>query len=404
MAATRRAVLGRRTRCGRTTPGWVQAGPSSVGAPTTAIGSHTGAMAYEASPDELAVVERAQQIADEVLFPLAQDVDRSIASVDGGLRALAGAGLFGITGPATCGGSDLAAHAARRAIAAVGSGCGATFFVWVQHHGVVRSVRASTNAALIEQLLGPMCAGNLIAGVAFAHVRRAGPPAIRATPLDNGGWQLDGLAPWATSWGIADQFCIAAESDDGELVWSMIPGSPSRGVTATELELSVFSSTGTVALHFEQCVVGPDKVVLVEDADRWRAGDRRRAAIGQPAVLGVTDRAIRLLDDIATAGAADAVGVVADAAGRLRAELVATWVRDDLIDTLLQGADDVDTASDHRAACLDLARRATTALLAATGGRGMNLDQPAQRLAREADFYVIQAQTTDGRAATLRSV
>jgi hypothetical protein len=68
------------------------------------------------------------------------------------------------------------------------------------------------------------------------------------------------------------------------------------------------------------------------------------------------------------------------------------------------GDGDIAVASDHRAACLDLARRSTTALLAATGGRGMDLGHPAQRLAREADFYVIQAQTVDGRAATLRSV
>ena len=43
-------------------------------------------------------------------------------------------------------------------------------------------------------------------------------------------------------------------------------------------------------------------------------------------------------------------------------------------------------------------------LLAAVGGRGMDLGHPAQRLAREADFYVVQAQTPDGRTATLRSV
>ena len=64
----------------------------------------------------------------------------------------------------------------------------------------------------------------------------------------------------------------------------------------------------------------------------------------------------------------------------------------------------VESMSDHRAACLDLARRSTTALLASVGGAGMDLAHPAQRLAREADFYVIQAQTADGRAATLRSI
>ena len=83
----------------------------------------------------------------------------------------------------------------------------------------------------------------------------------------------------------------------------------------------------------------------------------------------------------------------------------ARWDDDDgLVDALARGDDVVAEASDHRAACLDLARRSTTALLAAVGGRGMDLSHPAQRLAREADFYVIQAQTADGRAATLRNV
>ncbi len=111
----------------------------------------------------------------------------------------------------------------------------------------------------------------------------------------------------------------------------------------------------------------------------------------------MTSRAVSLLDE--RSDDAD----VAEAADRLRRELDATWSRDaELVASLGDG--DIAVASDHRAACLDLARRSTTALLAATGGRGMDLGHPAQRLAREADFYVIQAQTADGRAATLRSV
>ena len=53
-----------------------------------------------------------------------------------------------------------------------------------------------------------------------------------------------------------------------------------------------------------------------------------------------------------------------------------------------------------RAGFLRLARSATAALLAATGGRGMSLPHPAQRMAHEADFWVIQAQTGAGRATT----
>ena len=51
---------------------------------------------------------------------------------------------------------------------------------------------------------------------------------------------------------------------------------------------------------------------------------------------------------------------------------------------------------------LDLGRRATAALLASVGGSSMDLAHPAQRLARESLFYVVQAQTSDGRTATLR--
>jgi alkylation response protein AidB-like acyl-CoA dehydrogenase len=336
-------------------------------------------------------------VADTVLFPRAQEVDQGHISLTSGLTALAEAGLFGIAGPVSHGGSDLGRQDVRRVIAAVASGCGATFFGWVQHHGVISTLRSSPNVDLVDTLLAPMCAGELVAGVAFAHVRRPGPPAVRATRLDDGAWQLDGHAPWVTSWGLADWFCVAAESADGSLVWSMIPATDTTGVIANSLALAVLTSTGTVALDFAGCRIPSERVVTVEDVGTWRAVDRRRSAVGQTAALGVTSRALGLLNEWS-----DDADVV-EAAGRFRHELDATWSLDAaLVASLSDG--DIDIASDHRAACLDLARRSTTALLAATGGRGMDLGHPAQRLAREADFYVIQAQTVDGRAATLRSV
>jgi alkylation response protein AidB-like acyl-CoA dehydrogenase len=355
----------------------------------------------ELSPVGQDAIAAAQRVADERLFPNAQDVDRSDRIPERNLAALADAGLFGLVGPAAHGGLDLDARSARRAMAAVGSGCGATFFVWVQHHGVVRALRSSTNDALVDAHLADLCVGRTLAGTAFAHVRRTGPPAVSATRID-GGWRLDGHAPWATSWGVADWFAVAAESGDGELVWSFVQGVGAHGVTATALELPVFGATSTVALRFDGCAVSDDQVIAVETAEEWRRADRRHASLGQPAVLGVAERARRLLADERDDDAAHA----ADA---LAVELGVRWaVDDDLVEALATDGGDVDrviaAASDHRAACLDLARRATTALLAAVGGRGMELSHPAQRLAREADFYVIQAQTADGRAATLRSV
>jgi len=308
------------------------------------------------------LIERAQSVADQVLFPAAQDVDRGLSRPDAGLRALADADLFGIAGPAGSG-VELDASEARRVIAAVASGCGATFFVWVQHHGVMRTLRTSSNSQLAEQVLGPMCAGDVIAGVAFAHLRRPGPPAIRARPTDDGGWQLDGHAPWATSWGIANWFCVAAASDRDEIVWVKVPGSTSLGFAATPLALPVFAHTGTVAFTFDDYRVAPTDVISVADLASWRQADRRQAAIGQPAVLGVAARAIALLGERSDTESTSA-------ARRLGDELTLRWQRDD---QLVVARESVEMMSEHRAACLNLARRSTTALLASVGGAGMDL-------------------------------
>lgn len=360
-------------------------------------------------PVDPGVVDVAQQVADQYLFAGAQHADRAELIPRERFDRLAAAGLFGIGGPPDAGRTgrcDLDPSTMRRVMAAIASGCGSTFFVWAQHHGVVRALRSSQNAGLRDPLLQRLCTGETIGGTAFAHLRRSDRRAVTATPIP-GGWQIDGFAPWATSWGIADIFTVAAETDDRRVVWLLIDGTEQPGLTANPLPLPVFASTGTVALAFDRLVVPDDRVVAVlDDADRWRLDDRRRAAPGQTGILGVADRAINLLSDAGRGPDDEMSGTVAEPADRLRNRLREMWARDDDLISLLAddpGAVDLEAASDHRAACLQLGQHATTAFLAAVGGGGMSLDHPAQRLAREATFFVIQAQTADGRSGTLRN-
>jgi alkylation response protein AidB-like acyl-CoA dehydrogenase len=355
----------------------------------------------------LTLVDRARDLADTILAPAAEQVDIDAVIPTEHFDALADAGLFGILGPRDAGGSDLSAHDARRVIAAIAGGCGATFFVWVQHHGVVRALRNSPNTDLRGSFLAPLCVGEMIAGVAFAHARRMGPAAVRATRVA-GGWQFDGFAPWTTSWGIAQQFVIVGESDTGELVWVMVDESRTVGITPRDLQLPVLAATRTVALEFNGFVAPDAAVMTTIDGQAWRVTDRFASSIGQTAALGVAERAVSLLDDIAERG--DGTDVDATAAcTALREQLDDCWAEDDrLVSEMVAAIDDREAwirgASLHRARCLELARTSTTALLAASGGRGLDLSHPAQRLAREAMFYVIQAQTADGRSATLHAL
>ena len=90
---------------------------------------------------------------------------------------------------------------------------------------------------LTDDLLPRMRTGRALSAVAFAHVRRPGAPNPVATRVP-GGWRLDGVLDWVTSWDIADVVMVMAQgsgADADRLVCCYLPAgaSPDRtpGVT-----------------------------------------------------------------------------------------------------------------------------------------------------------------------------
>ena len=330
------------------------------------------------------VVERVGGVAEGVLFPAAQEVDRADRVPEGHLRALAAAGAFGVNTSCT-------AAERRQVHRALGGACGATYFVWAQHEAPIRLLSFSQNEALRSRWLGPLLAGEVIGGTAFAHLRRPGPPVVRAEP-DGTGWRLEGEAPWATSWGMAGVFSIGAITPAGSVLWVLLPADR---LTATDpLQLAVMQATATVRLRFDSTRVGAGDVMLELDRALWDGLDASLGNRGNPAVQGLTDRALRLLEERGDAGL--------EVAAALRPELEqAVAANDALADAADEGQVDVPAMAEARADALTLAQRSTPALLTASGGRGIELANPAQRLVREAAFYAVQGQTAAGRAAGL---
>ena len=118
------------------------------------------------------------------------------------LDLLAAHGLYGLSGPPEAGGLGVDQVTASRVIEILASGCLSTAFVWLQHHGAVRSVAASDNADLRHKWLGPLCRGERRAGLALAGAI-PGPPMLRAQPVE-GGYVFEGFSPWVTGWGLID--------------------------------------------------------------------------------------------------------------------------------------------------------------------------------------------------------
>jgi hypothetical protein len=96
-----------------------------------------------------------------------------------------------------------------------------------------------------------------------------------------------------------------------------------------------------------------------------------------------------------------AVGVAARCATLLGSEVLGAEVDAARRRLLAAGPADVVGA---RAVVSLLAVRAATALVAAGGGRSIELGEQAQRLAREAMFLLVFGQTRDIRAAQLRGL
>jgi alkylation response protein AidB-like acyl-CoA dehydrogenase len=356
-------------------------------------------------PDLLAASERARSLADVVLFPAAQATDRAALVPSANIEALRGAALLGLQGPASVPGGLGASHVtARPVFEAVAGGCGATAFVWAQHHGAVRRVAGGDGPAR-DAWLPRLCDGSTLAGIGFAYLRRPGPPAVRAERTVRG-WRIDGEAPWITGWGLIDVLVVMARVADGAVVTAVVDrlGEQVALRAGPPQALAVMGATGTVALGFDGLEVSDDDVVGVQSDDSWRRRDRAGSALPPAAPLGIAGRAIGLLGDRRSD---QSVGTVAASlAGELddrrtAADLVAEAIAGSMADGGAIDEDLVVAGATERDRGLDLARRATDALVAASGGGAMSLEHPAQRLSREATFYLIQAQTADLRAASL---
>ena len=361
--------------------------------------------------DLTTAAERARMVADDVLFPTAQDTDTADLVPRRNLDALRDAGLNGLQSPTDVPGGLGADHAGARPIAeAIAGGCGATAFVWAQHHGAVRRCAGGDGPAR-DVWLPKLCDGSVLAGIAFAYLRRPGPAAVRATAVGDG-WRIDGEAPWITGWGRADVFVIMARAGDGQVVTVMVdqPYERSELTAGPPQRLAAMGATGTVALRIDALSLDADSVIGVQTSAAWSLRDRVGSALPPAAPLGIAARAVRLLTDAdrprpqlaaSSARLAESLEARRSAADEVtRAVTSASTGEEDPVglgSAILRGALERERG-------LDLARRATDALVAASGGGAMALSHPAQRLSREATFYLIQAQTGSLREATLSRV
>lgn len=167
----------------------------------------------------------AREIAENVLFPVADSVDADGEIPDSHFETLAADGFYGLAAP---GEEGVTPSVLVDVIETLCGGCLATAFTWMQHHGVVAGLADSPNTSLQGRYLDGLIDGTVRAGVALAGAIPV-PPTLWARSVDDG-YVLDGVSPFVTGWGIVDLLQVSARDEfDDSIVHVIIPAQPLRG-------------------------------------------------------------------------------------------------------------------------------------------------------------------------------
>ena len=320
--------------------------------------------------------------------------DAESIDVDGVTRAqidaLAEAGFFAAASPKEYGAPSAPPAVVRELIELLAAASGSTWFVVTQHRGVAEVAAGTSNKVLQARWADDLASGAALGAVSFAHLRRPGPPSVRAHP-DGAGWRIGGRLDWITSWGLADVLLLMAETDDGRVVEVLVPATAMPGFRVTgPLKLAAMSGTSTVGAELKDFGVDADQVARLGSKAQWQRRDTYRTANASPAVFGLLRACLTALEEMGQQrGAPEAVALAhrwTERARQLRANAYA----------LIDGVDEAEQLPERvflRAESLHLLQQATAALVTVSGGRSMLLSSPAQRWAREALFLLVQAQT-----------
>lgn len=353
--------------------------------------------ATSAAPDH-PLVEAAHRVATDVLAPIAEQVDQDTVP-ESSIAAIRTSGLLGLNAPVEYGGSAVSAAVFRETTEILAGACCSTWFVQTQHHTPVKTLTASvgSDGSAKERLLRPLATGELMSGIAFSHLRAHPRIMVGVTP-ERGGWRFDGRVPWYTGWGLNDVMLLAGVTEDGQALFAFTEAREQAGLRpSAPMRLASLTAGRTVSLELDGLWLPEEAVVSRVPYESWAAADRPKNLNATPAVFGITRSAIAL---VAAAGDPDAAETAAALGERLDATRREAY---ELTDHPEPGEHVAERLA-LKAQAFDLLRAATAAAVVSGGGRAMDLRNPAQRLAREGMFLMVQGQTKDVRRAHLASL
>jgi butyryl-CoA dehydrogenase len=312
----------------------------------------------------------------------AEDADRSADWPATSWQTLVDVGALRRSIPVEYGGAGLSPIELQEGMEEIARCCLTTAFVLSQREAAVRNLLRGTDH-LKQRYLPLMASGEAFLTVGLSQLttsRQHLGPALRATPLPSGGYQLDGEIPWVTGADQAAAIVAGATLPDATQLLVVIPAEKLSGMIELPLPLAALVGSRTSLIHCREVQVEPEDVLA-----------------------GPTENVLGKLGGGGLDTSCLAIGLAAAAAEFIqnealnRRELAAIADRYDVavksnrrrLHELADSSADPGQTLALRLDCTKLALRATQASLMIAKGNGFVAPHPAQRWARQATFFLV---------------
>jgi butyryl-CoA dehydrogenase len=310
----------------------------------------------------------------------ADDADQSVEWPSTSWNALRDVGVLGWSIPAEYGGLGLKSVDLLAGQQRIATACLTTAFILSQREAAVRHLLRGP-VPLKERLLPPLARGEEFTTVGLSQLttsRQHGGPALRATPTASG-FRLDGDIPWVTGADQAHVVVVGATLEDGKQILVALPTNLPGVTTDSSLPLASLVGSRTAAMHCSN-VLAEQELILAGPLERVLGLVGGGGLETSNLALGLAVAATELLER-----EADKREDVVLIAHRFRKAAEAANVR--LHASAIAPVS--ETTMSVRVECTRLALRATQTLLLISKGAGFMTPHPAQRLARQALFFLV---------------
>lgn len=315
------------------------------------------------------------------------------------LEHLAAAGAWTWIIPKQYGGLGLDPTSQLMAYEAVGAGCMATLLILTQRDGACELIALSDNEPLKNELLPKLARNQLMTSVGISQLttsNQTGRPALIAEP-EGEGFLLKGFMPWVTGAEKCDFVVTGAVTPDGRQILAAVPMDLPGIQVDSPMKLMALESSLTTEVHCRNVALKPEHILVGPSEKALSRRSAVKALVVAASGIGLAQSMTRLI--VKRAGETD--GTLKEMAEELAARYLAVRERLFKFAEQLNDPEAEVSTTDVRVAVNDLLLRLAIGTLTYAKGSGFIRQRKAQRLVREAMFFLVWSAPDNVRARTL---